>query len=105
MKGVVFWDMTPCDSKLFYGLLPPLQKTATAPHRQPQEQSSPPVLCLRIYINVNSPSAAGTLQLLQLFSGTKRLGREADHSPASSVEVKNGGSVLPLPPTPSWRGA
>jgi hypothetical protein len=40
-----------------------------------------------------------------LFPGTKRLERAADNSPASSAEVKNGGSLLPLPHTSSWRGA
>jgi hypothetical protein len=33
-------------------------------------------------------------------------GREADHSPPSSAEVKEwGGAVPPFPNTPSWRGA
>jgi hypothetical protein len=32
----------------------------------------------------------------------KRQGREADHSPPSSVEVKNGGAIPPLPYVPSW---
>jgi hypothetical protein len=27
----------------------------------------------------------------------KRLGREADHSPPTSAEVKNGGTITPLP--------
>jgi hypothetical protein len=40
-----------------------------------------------------------------LFPGVKRPGREADHSPPSSAEVKNGGAVPPLPYTSSWRGA
>jgi hypothetical protein len=29
--------------------------------------------------------------------GVKRQGREADHSPPSSAEVKNGGAIPPLP--------
>jgi hypothetical protein len=29
--------------------------------------------------------------------GVKRLGREADHSPPSSTEVKNGGAIPSLP--------
>jgi hypothetical protein len=37
--------------------------------------------------------------------GLKRQGREADDSPPSSAEVKNCGAILPLPHTPSWRGA
>jgi hypothetical protein len=44
---------------------------------------------------------AGALSL-----GLKRPGREADHSPPSSAEVKNAWSYTSTPPnTPSWRGA
>jgi hypothetical protein len=32
-----------------------------------------------------------------LFLGVKRQGGEADHSPASSAAVKNGGGIPPLP--------
>jgi hypothetical protein len=32
-------------------------------------------------------------------------GREADHSPPSSPEVKNGGAITLLRHTPSWHGA
>jgi hypothetical protein len=39
-----------------------------------------------------------------LSPGVKRPGREADHSPPSSAEVKNSGVVPPLPHTTSWRG-
>jgi hypothetical protein len=34
-----------------------------------------------------------------------RLDREADYSPPSSVEVKNGEAIPLLPHTSSWRGA
>jgi hypothetical protein len=37
-------------------------------------------------------------------SGVKRPGCEADHSPPSSSEVKNGGAVSPLLHTSSWHG-
>jgi hypothetical protein len=37
--------------------------------------------------------------------GTKRQGYEANHSPPSSAQVKNGGAILPLPDTSSWRDA
>jgi hypothetical protein len=37
--------------------------------------------------------------------GVKRPGHEADHSPPSSAEVKNGGDMPPLPQTSSWGGA
>jgi hypothetical protein len=36
-------------------------------------------------------------------SGVKRPGREADHSPPTSAEVKESGSIHPLLHTPSWR--
>jgi hypothetical protein len=35
----------------------------------------------------------------------KRPGREADHSPSTSVQVKKNGPIHPLPHTSSWRGA
>jgi hypothetical protein len=34
----------------------------------------------------------------------KQLGHEADYSPPSSVEVKNGDAILPLPRTSLWHG-
>jgi hypothetical protein len=37
--------------------------------------------------------------------GRKRPGREAGHSPQSTVEVNNGASTPPLPHTSPWRGA
>jgi hypothetical protein len=37
--------------------------------------------------------------------GSKQQGDEADHSPPSSVQLKNGGTILPLPHTSSWLGA
>jgi hypothetical protein len=37
--------------------------------------------------------------------GVKRQGREADHSPPSCAEVKNGGTIHALPRTSSWRRA
>jgi hypothetical protein len=37
--------------------------------------------------------------------GVKQQGREADHSLPSSAEVTNGGIILPLLHTSSWRGA
>jgi hypothetical protein len=40
-----------------------------------------------------------------LSRGVQRPGREADHSPPSSAEVKNGGAVPPLPRTSLWRNA
>jgi hypothetical protein len=40
-----------------------------------------------------------------LSPGVKRLRREADHSPPSSAEVKNGGAIPPLPYMSLWCGA
>jgi hypothetical protein len=37
--------------------------------------------------------------------GIKRPGRETDHSPPSSAEVKNGATISPLLNTSSWRDA
>jgi hypothetical protein len=37
--------------------------------------------------------------------GVKQPGHEADHSPQSSVEVKNACKYISPPPTSSWRGA
>jgi hypothetical protein len=37
--------------------------------------------------------------------GVKRLGHEADHSPPSSAEVENGGTISPLPLMSSWHSA
>jgi hypothetical protein len=34
-------------------------------------------------------------------AGVKRLGHEADHSPPSSAEVKNGGAISPISHTSS----
>jgi hypothetical protein len=40
-----------------------------------------------------------------LFWGEKRSGRKADHSPASSAEIKNGGPILLPSHEPSWHSA
>jgi hypothetical protein len=37
--------------------------------------------------------------------GVKRPGREADHAPPYSAEVKNGGTIIPLPHMSSWHSA
>jgi hypothetical protein len=39
------------------------------------------------------------------FTGGKRQGREADRSPPSSAEVKNGGAIPPLPTCLQWHSA
>jgi hypothetical protein len=38
------------------------------------------------------------------FPKGKWQGHEADHSPTSNAEVKNGGAILSLPHTSSWHG-
>jgi hypothetical protein len=40
-----------------------------------------------------------------VFLGVKRPDREADHSPPSSAEVKNGGAIPPFPDISSWNCA
>jgi hypothetical protein len=39
------------------------------------------------------------------FPGLKWPGREADHSPLSNAELKNGGAILSLPHMSSWHTA
>jgi hypothetical protein len=39
------------------------------------------------------------------YRGIKRQGREADHLPPSSAEVKKGGTIPPLHHTSSWHSA
>jgi hypothetical protein len=39
------------------------------------------------------------------FRLNQQQGREADHPPPSSAEVKNGGSIHPLPSMSLWRSA
>jgi hypothetical protein len=48
--------------------------------------------------------ASHTMRIGGPFPGVKRPGLEADHSPPSSSDVKNGGAILPLPHTSSWCG-
>jgi hypothetical protein len=45
-----------------------------------------------------SRSTFSPLSLCQYVLGVKRQGRETDHSPPSSAEVKKGGAIPPLPP-------
>jgi hypothetical protein len=41
----------------------------------------------------------------EISSGVKRQGHEANHSPRSTAEVKNGGAIPPLPHISSWHSA
>jgi hypothetical protein len=63
-----------------------------------------------LYSTASGPTLGPTQSLMQCVPGAfspglKRQGREADHSPPSSAEVKNGGAIPPLPHTSSWHGA
>jgi hypothetical protein len=57
---------------------------------------------------VSRPGLVPTQSPIQLLPvavppGVKRQGLEADHSPPSSAEVKNGGAIRPLLHTCPWR--
>jgi hypothetical protein len=62
----------------------------------------------KIFLSTTSRSVLGLTQPpIQwapgaLSSGVKRPGREANKSPPSSAEFKNGGSIPPLPHISSW---
>jgi hypothetical protein len=57
------------------------------------------------YSTPSRPALGPTQPPIQLVSGVKRSGLEANHLPRSSVEIKNGGAMPPLPHTSSWRSA
>jgi hypothetical protein len=71
------------------------------------------VQCLaaaRDFSRLHSVETGPTQTPLQWVSGSispgaKRQGREADHSPPSSVEVENVEAIIPLHHTSSWRAA
>jgi hypothetical protein len=48
--------------------------------------------------SIVSRPALGPPQSIKWVPGMKRDGREADHSPPSSAEVKNGGAITSTPP-------
>jgi hypothetical protein len=63
-----------------------------------------------LFSTVSTPALGPTQPLIQripraLSPGVKQLGRDSDHSPPSSAEVKKGGAIPPLPRTSSWGGA
>jgi len=57
----------------------------------------------QVFLLTTGP-ALGPTQPIKWITGVKRPGREADHSPSSSAEVKMSGAILPLPPylTIAW---
>jgi hypothetical protein len=88
-------------------------------NKQTNKQTSKQTQKLRSNLINFSKAASGTKQLLALhdikyifcfcllgaiFSGVKRLGREAHYSPPSSAEVKIGEVVLSLPNMSTWHG-
>jgi hypothetical protein len=56
----------------------------------------------RVSIPRRAPQPSVKWVPLALSPGPKRQGREADQSPPSGAEVKNGGAIPPLPPISSW---
>jgi hypothetical protein len=54
-----------------------------------------------VHIGAGAHPASHTTDTSGCFPG----GREGDHSPPPSVEVKNGGAIPPLPHKSSWRDA
>jgi hypothetical protein len=54
-----------------------------------------------LYFTASRP----TLRPTKWLPGVKRLRREAGQSPPSSTEIKNSGTLPPLPYMPSWLGA
>jgi hypothetical protein len=88
--GLGGWVSVPARGKKFLSSLqrpdqlwdPPSVKSGSYSY-QPPSQLVPRALSLRL----------------------KRLGREADHLPPSSAEVKIGGAIPPLSHPSSWRGA
>jgi hypothetical protein len=60
-----------------------------------------------VLLNVNTGFGAIPIQWVpgNVYAGVKREGREVDHSPPFSAEVKNSGAVSSFPLTYSWRGA
>jgi hypothetical protein len=62
-----------------------------------------------LYSTVSRPTLGPTQSPIKWVSGAfppgmKRPGHEADHSPLSNAEFKNGVAIPPLPLTSSWRG-
>jgi hypothetical protein len=49
-----------------------------------------------LFCIASRPTLGPTQPSIQWLPGVKRPGREADHTPPSSVEVKNGGAIPPF---------
>jgi hypothetical protein len=78
---------------------------------RPRGRSSSPGRFKNFLFSTSSRSALGPTQPpiqwvpRALFPGIKRLGREADHSPPASAEVKKMWIYTSTPPYASWRSA
>jgi hypothetical protein len=57
------------------------------------------------YTTASGPVSGPNHPPIQCVPGVKRLGREANHLPPSSTEVKNAEAITSTPHTPSWHGA
>jgi hypothetical protein len=73
-----------------------LQLTAVVERTSHQRKDT--VLSLLSFLKGKTHSASYPMGTGALFLGVKRPGREADHSPPSSAEVKNGWSYTSTPP-------
>jgi hypothetical protein len=68
-----------------------------------ENRGSIPCMVKILLFSVNSRPAVGPTQSIiqkvpgALSPGLKRAGRETEHSPLSSVEIKKGGAMPPLP--------
>jgi hypothetical protein len=77
----------------------------------PGGQGSIPYRCKTLLFSIAFRPALGPTQspnhriVGSISLGIKQLGHEADHSPPSSGEVKNGGAIPPISHTTSWLSA
>jgi hypothetical protein len=67
--------------------------------------SSPSRGKIFLFSTTSRPALGPTQPPIQWVPGVKLQGREADHSPPSSAEVKNGGAIPSLPHMSAWHSA
>jgi hypothetical protein len=87
-------------------------KDRTSGHNKPKSRDSSVGIATSYVLDgvtASRPALGPTQPPIQwvkraLSLGIKWPGREADHSPPCSAEVKNGEAIRPLPNTSSWRG-
>jgi hypothetical protein len=56
-----------------------------------------PNMRVKLFHNVQTGSEAHAASYTMGTAGVRRQGHEADHSPPSSTEIKNGGAIPPVP--------